>query len=318
MRVAWRDEASTFRFMVRVGLGSVLVTIVVACAGRSTSGDAGAGSTDDTGGSAGTTGGSGGTVATGGRGGSATTGGSGGTATSGGLGGTVATGGGFSTGGRGGTGGFCMLPPDPGPCEASVPSYAYDVETGLCLPFIYGGCEGNENRFETAEDCYRMCEGPRVGGTAYCDASVECLPISTRCCACSGFAFENVVGINVQHTPIIQATKCATVDCDACTPGLEWFGATCRDHHCVAWNAREEELTFCTSSDECRLRNGLGCCEQCTSNNENVAVNSAVESEWICPEGLPPCGACPNGGPTYPSNQYAECIDNRCHVIIVD
>lgn len=208
-----------------------------------------------------------------------------------------------------------MLPPDPGPCEASVPSYAYDVETGLCLPFIYGGCEGNENRFETAEDCYRMCEGPRVGGTAYCEASSECHPISTGCCGCAPASFATVVGVNSQHLPIIEATKCATIDCDACVldPAFAWFGASCRENHCVAWDARQEELTACNATNDCRLRNGLGCCEACDGGYQTlIAVNPALENQWVCPDGQPPCPSCPNGGPKYPGNAFAECLNGRC------
>jgi hypothetical protein len=110
--------------------------------------------------------------------------------------------------------------------------------------------------------------------------------------------------------PIIETTKCAAVDCDECvTAGLEWFGADCHDNHCVAWDARAGDLSLCHSAGECRLRNGLDCCERCSSMNDTVAINASVESEWICRE---PCPPCPNGGPTYPRNLFAGCYDNHC------
>jgi hypothetical protein len=229
-------------------------------------------------------------------------------------------------GGQGGTAGtagvldpICTLPPDPGPCEAAIRAYTYDVETGLCLPFIYGGCEGNSNRFPTAEDCYRACEGARIGGTAYCESSLDCSPISTGCCGCAAASFETVVGVNHQHLPIIDATKCATVDCDPCgaDPAFAWFGASCRENHCIAWDAREEELTLCTGDANCQLRNGLDCCERCYGGaDELVAVNSSVAQRWVCPDGQPPCEACPNGGPTYPGLAFPACVNGRCAVYL--
>ena len=55
---------------------------------------------------------------------------------------------------------ICTLEPDPGPCRASIPSYFFNLTTGQCEKFIYGGCEGNENRFSLLEDCRQICEAP--------------------------------------------------------------------------------------------------------------------------------------------------------------
>ena len=53
----------------------------------------------------------------------------------------------------------CTLQPDSGLCRAYIPSYFYNVTSGDCERFIYGGCGGNENRFPTAADCAANCSG---------------------------------------------------------------------------------------------------------------------------------------------------------------
>ncbi|XP_057685045.1 kunitz-type protease inhibitor 2-like [Corythoichthys intestinalis] len=53
----------------------------------------------------------------------------------------------------------CMSSPDPGPCRAAFPKFYYHAESDSCKPFIYGGCHGNSNRYESAEDCLARCSG---------------------------------------------------------------------------------------------------------------------------------------------------------------
>lgn len=51
----------------------------------------------------------------------------------------------------------CLLPSDVGPCRALQPKYYYNSRDGVCDVFGYGGCGGNQNNFQTAEECESQC-----------------------------------------------------------------------------------------------------------------------------------------------------------------
>lgn len=51
----------------------------------------------------------------------------------------------------------CALKKDEGPCKAMKDRFYFDIDTGRCEPFEYGGCQGNANNFETLQDCEEMC-----------------------------------------------------------------------------------------------------------------------------------------------------------------
>ncbi|KAG8186993.1 hypothetical protein JTE90_005765 [Oedothorax gibbosus] len=53
----------------------------------------------------------------------------------------------------------CRLPVEPGPCKQAQPRWFYDAQTQSCLPFVFGGCGGNTNRFKTSEICLKFCTG---------------------------------------------------------------------------------------------------------------------------------------------------------------
>uniref|UniRef100_A0A8C4ZBW6 WAP, follistatin/kazal, immunoglobulin, kunitz and netrin domain containing 2b n=1 Tax=Gadus morhua TaxID=8049 RepID=A0A8C4ZBW6_GADMO len=57
--------------------------------------------------------------------------------------------------------GPCGLPRLQGPCKAYEPRWAYSAALLQCQSFIYGGCHGNDNNFESKEACEEMCPFPR-------------------------------------------------------------------------------------------------------------------------------------------------------------
>lgn len=52
---------------------------------------------------------------------------------------------------------ICLLPSTAGPCRGNFERWYFDVGMQKCLPFSYGGCRGNENRFETMDECTEAC-----------------------------------------------------------------------------------------------------------------------------------------------------------------
>uniref|UniRef100_A0A6G5A398 Putative bpti/kunitz family of serine protease inhibitor n=1 Tax=Rhipicephalus microplus TaxID=6941 RepID=A0A6G5A398_RHIMP len=59
----------------------------------------------------------------------------------------------------------CLLQYDSGVCEASKPStvWFYTTTYGACMPFTYNGCNGNENRFSSCEECRKECKSTIQG-----------------------------------------------------------------------------------------------------------------------------------------------------------
>ncbi|XP_056003662.1 papilin-like [Ostrea edulis] len=52
----------------------------------------------------------------------------------------------------------CSQPQVTGPCRASVRRWWYNSKTNRCEKFTYGGCQGNENNFETRWACRGRCQ----------------------------------------------------------------------------------------------------------------------------------------------------------------
>lgn len=55
-----------------------------------------------------------------------------------------------------------------GPCRAVMPRWYFDPNKRKCIRFIYGGCGGNRNNFESEEYCMAVCK----------KMSKSCLPLA--------------------------------------------------------------------------------------------------------------------------------------------
>ncbi|XP_054837316.1 eppin-like [Eublepharis macularius] len=52
---------------------------------------------------------------------------------------------------------LCHLPSVCGNCKAMFSRYFYNNSTQKCEQFVYGGCGGNKNNFETEDECSSIC-----------------------------------------------------------------------------------------------------------------------------------------------------------------
>lgn len=296
----------------RGGAGGVAASGAMSGSSSGTAGTGGAAGTNG-GGTAGTVAGTGGT-SRGGSGGDA-----GATSGTSGAGGTSS--GGSATGGDAGAGAagqasFCALEPDAGPCLALMTRFAFNAATGVCHPFTYGGCDGNANNFASAESCYTACGGLGELDPGACEYPTDCVLVPARCCGVCGQAeLSNTVAVNRAHVDVLpDALGCHLIDCVTCEPTPNpWLGATCRAGRCVAFDVRQTDLTECSSSDDCRLRAGLACCEECNVARESfVGINAEADVRgWVCGNAPVVCAGCV---PAIPPNLYATCGDGRCGV----
>ncbi|XP_056139703.1 LOW QUALITY PROTEIN: amyloid-like protein 2 [Lampris incognitus] len=52
----------------------------------------------------------------------------------------------------------CTLEAETGSCRASMPRWHFDMSQKKCVRFIYGGCGGNRNNFDSEEYCMAVCK----------------------------------------------------------------------------------------------------------------------------------------------------------------
>lgn len=221
--------------------------------------------------------------------------------------------------GAGGSGDLCSAPQAPGFCDAYQPSFWHNPKSGLCEPFIYGGCGGNENRFESREACLKVCGG---GGSNWgaCEVDSQCTLTGTTCCeACEPIRDENLLAINASHLAELMASRpCATVGACAPCPSVseleatrKYFRPVCVAGQCSVVDVRQSPITECTDSGDCALRDGVNCCLGCDG-SRFVAVSVNAN---FCPNGPEPCSKCASLPP--PSYLGVQCQKRHCELQIL-
>jgi hypothetical protein len=152
------------------------------------------------------------------------------------TGGTGAIGGSIAVGGSGAVGGspsdVCDVPLDPGPCDAATARYGFNPATQRCESFVYGGCEGNENNFESFEACTMACgfadesdcpvgmpleASTCVGPTHPCDyaARTGCLCLPTAASECTDLTMQSDCFSQMDSIPPPDGSggACSDPDC---------------------------------------------------------------------------------------------------------
>lgn len=83
-----------------------------------------------------------------------------------------------------------------GPCLAYEKRYAFNIMSGECEQFIYGGCEENENNFKTLDECKKVCHYdctlPKEAGP--CDASIPRYYYNNETRTCEKFIYRGCEG----------------------------------------------------------------------------------------------------------------------------
>lgn len=242
--------------------------------------------------------------------------GSGGSTGSGGA----SSGGGSSGGGNGSRNPACDAPAEPGNCLAHSERWFHDAAIGLCRPFVYGGCGGNANNYDSFEACQNACPG---GAPNYdsCKEPTDCVVGSTGCCGiCDGpdVRARDLTAYNKAHQADVSTCGGADIACAPCPPlapnegSLKYFVADCVQGQCAVVDLRTSELTACETAQDCRLRNGTQCCESCAPGYDVVAVRTDGSFEkLVCGSEPTACAACL---PAPPLDAAATCVEGHCIV----
>ena len=108
-----------------------------------------------------------------------------------------------------------------GPCKAAFKKWTYDG--GICKEFLYGGCRGNENLFDSLSQCQALCGGGGgQGGTRENQGGLDNSRISDKVSPCSfaPFVFGSCSFSLTKWSYVDKTRSCQAWQYSGCSEGI--------------------------------------------------------------------------------------------------
>ncbi|MCA9554410.1 MAG: hypothetical protein KC933_30530 [Myxococcales bacterium] len=232
---------------------------------------------------------------------------------------------------------ICTQALDPGPCAAAFQRFGFDPIVGDCVEFVWGGCGGNDNNFETIEACRDACGGgggvacgARAGDTCadaefcdfpgdfcdWADAQGVCRPRPEDCpavvipvCGCDGLTYANLCEAQANGTDAAFSGTCDVPSPTDIVCGGE-LGQACPSD------------AFCDfPTDGCDYADGSGICRprpaECDQDHDPVCGCDGVTYSNLCQAQANGVDAAASGACGSPQPQPAECTDTQRSAILL-
>nr|KAF6451277.1 tissue factor pathway inhibitor [Molossus molossus] len=164
---------------------------------------------------------------------------------------------------------FCAYKADSGPCRAMLKRYYFNIQTQQCEEFVYGGCEGNENQFESLEECKKICTREKPSfcfleeDVGICRGYFTRYFYNSQSKQCETFVYGGCFG-NLNNFESLGECK-ATCDQDACYHSPYWCLTPADRGLC---KANESRFYYNSNVGKCLTFNYSGC-----GGNENNFVS---------------------------------------------
>ncbi|CAL1675129.1 unnamed protein product [Lasius platythorax] len=233
---------------------------------------------------------------------------------------------------------ICLAPVDSGDCDDSITAYYYDAQHQMCQAFIYGGCGGNANKFQTEEQCERLCG--KFHGQDMCN-----LPMDSGPCrgafrkyyyepglrACREFNYGGCDGNANRFSTISECESICVHHEEPLPPGNDTSVSNlsiCKEPvdtgSCTSGSAKrfyfDEERQTCLAfiytgcgGNRNRFKTFESCINSCLRTSNEIDVDSK-DTKDRCAEAKEECNIvrCPYGKEQYVDSQDCErcrCVD---------
>ena len=154
-----------------------------------------------------------------------------------------------------------------GPCTQTQAMWFYDPDSHTCLPFVYGGCNGNKNQFKTYELCMRFCSAvsPIQPPPAPTPSQVKPAPEVPVDCPPSD--------CDDQRCPFGVDEFVDERGCSACRCSNPCYIYQCPEHMSCAVEVYRAERGEPRAQPVCRLKNKPGHCPQDLSASDTDCID---------------------------------------------